>query len=73
VVERTGGVDKEKWIDAFIKADRPNSIEGAKKMRPCDNQAEQDAFWAKGTRVGADYAMTVTKIVPSAQIFSACK
>jgi len=73
VIERTGGSDREKWIDAFARSSWPNSIEGGKSMRECDNQAAQGGIWGKGIKVGNDYAMTVTKVVPSSAIFAACK
>jgi ABC-type branched-subunit amino acid transport system substrate-binding protein len=73
VVEKTGGTDKEKWIDAFVKSTRLNSVKGTKTMRACDNQAEQVGIWGKGVKVGNDYAMAVTRVLPSAGIFSPCK
>lgn len=47
VVEKTGGFDREKWIDAFAASKFDKSIEGTKSMRACDHQAEQPATWGR--------------------------
>jgi branched-chain amino acid transport system substrate-binding protein len=72
VVERTGGTDREKWIDAFLHSTRTNSLEGTKKMRACDGQAEQNGLWGRGVKTGEEYAMTVARVVDSTAIFRPC-
>jgi branched-chain amino acid transport system substrate-binding protein len=75
VVEKTGSWDKEKWVDAFAKSVRDNSLEGVKKMRECDHQASQDGLWGEvvaGKAPYPDYIMKITKVYPPKDIFEDC-
>lgn len=75
VVEKTGGWDKEAWVDAFRTSTRPDSVEGAKRMRACDNQAEQIGLFGTATE-GKDPLPAVTmKVVatfPAEALFTPC-
>ena len=76
VVHRVGGTDKEKWIDAFVVSTRPNSVKGLKKMRACDNQAEQIGVMGigvKGTAGQQEVVMSVRQVVPAETLFTPCK
>ncbi len=75
VVEKTGSWDKEKWVDAFAKSVRDNSLEGMKKMRECDHQASQDGLWGEvvaGMAPYPGYMMKITKVYPPKDIFEDC-
>lgn len=75
VVEKTGSWDKEKWVDAFAKSVRDNSLEGVKKMRACDHQASQDGLWGEvvgGKAPYPNYIMKITKVYPPKDIFEDC-
>lgn len=50
VVDATKVWDKEKWLAAFRASKRPQSVEGTKAMRTCDNQAEQPGFYGKAVK-----------------------
>lgn len=74
-VESTGVWDKEKWVDAFRVSVRQDSVEGVKRMRVCDNQAEQIGLF--GTAVGgggSDPAVTmkIVEIFPASTLFKPC-
>lgn len=76
VVEKTGSWDKEKWVDAFAKSVRENSVEGRKSMRACDHQAMQDGLWgvvARGTPPKPAYVMNIVKVFPPEAVFDPCK
>lgn len=76
VVERTGGFDREKWIDAFAESRFDKSIEGPKAMRACDHQAEQAATWGRivqGAEPLPAYYLQLTNTVPARQLLAACK
>ncbi|MHB8765820.1 MAG: ABC transporter substrate-binding protein [Deferrisomatales bacterium] len=76
VVEKTGGTDKEKWIDAFEKSTRTNSLKGTKTMRACDHQAEQVGLWAVCTKGEAPlpaYTMKVTNVFPVSALYEPCR
>jgi branched-chain amino acid transport system substrate-binding protein len=75
VVEKTGSWDKEKWVDAFAKSVRNNSLEGVKEMRACDHQASQDGLWGDvvaGKAPHPGYIMKITKVYPPKDIFEDC-
>ena len=75
VVESTGVWDKEKWVDAFSGSVRTDSVEGEKRMRTCDNQAEQMGMFGIAT-VGDDtmpVRMEVTETFSADALFSPCK
>jgi len=72
-VESTGVWDKEKWVDAFRNSVRQDSVEGVKRMRACDNQAEQIGLF--GTAVSGTNASVTMKVVEtfqSATLFKPC-
>lgn len=72
-VESTGVWDKEKWVDAFRNSVRQDSVEGVKRMRACDNQAEQIGLF--GTAVSGANASVTMKVVEtfqSATLFKPC-
>lgn len=73
VVEQTGSDDPEAWINAFAQSTRSNSIEGEKSMRACDHQAAQGGIWGEGAKFGDDYGMTVTRLLPSTDVFVDCE
>ena len=75
VVESTGVWDKEKWVDAFRTSVRSDSVEGAKRMRACDNQAEQVGLF--GTAVAGSaglppVTMKVNETFTAQDLFKAC-
>lgn len=70
-VESTGVWDKEKWVDAFRSSVRQDSVEGVKRMRACDNQAEQIGLF--GTAVGGANASVTMKVVETFQAGSLFK
>lgn len=75
VVDKTGSWDKEKWVAAFEKSTRENSIEGVKTMRTCDHQATQVGLWGKvanGQPGQPTYVMEIVKTFQPAQIFDSC-
>lgn len=74
-VESTGVWDKEKWVDAFRNSVRKDSVEGEKRMRACDNQAEQvGLFGIAQLGAGSDgpVVMKVTEQFSAAELFSPC-
>ncbi len=76
VVEQTGSWDKEKWVDAFEKSVRDNSVEGRKAMNACDHQARQDGLWGEvvaGQPPLPAYIMNITKVYPPKDLFEECK
>ncbi|MEZ0606773.1 ABC transporter substrate-binding protein [Paraburkholderia sp. IW21] len=50
VIERTHSSDPEVWIAAMEKSDDPSSIEGAKRMRWCDHQADRVSYMVEGVK-----------------------
>jgi branched-chain amino acid transport system substrate-binding protein len=76
VVDSTGSWDTDKWITAFEKSSRPNSVEGPKVMRACDHQATQVGLWGavvKGQPGQPAYVMDIVKTFPADQLFEPCK
>jgi len=74
-VEATGDWDKEKWVDAFAKSTRFDSVEGVKKMRTCDNQASQIGLF--GTAVPGSgelpaVTMKITETFGAETLFKPC-
>lgn len=49
VVDSTRSWDREKWVEAFERSTRENSVEGRKTMRACDHQAAQPGLWGTVT------------------------
>ncbi len=75
VVESTGVWDKEKWVDAFKNSVRNDSVEGAKRMRACDNQAEQVGLFGTAVAGGAGQPPVTMKVVETftaQDLFKAC-
>lgn len=54
VIDATGSWEKEKWVDAMKGSERPNSVNGPKRMRTCDNQAEQTGYYGKSVKGTGD-------------------
>lgn len=76
VIDATKSWDKEAWVTAFRQSPRPNSVEGTKKMRPCDNQAEQPGFFGKavaGSAGAPAITMQVTNSFEASELFDACR
>lgn len=74
-VDSTKSWDKEKWAAAFRGSKRPNSIEGSKNMRICDNQAEQPGYYGravKGTGDLPEVTMQVAHRFQASEIFAPC-
>ncbi len=73
-VESTGVWDKEKWVDAFRVSVRKDSVEGEKRMRACDNQAEQPGLFGIAERGSGDspIVMKVTERFAAAALFKPC-
>lgn len=72
-VESTGVWDKEKWVDAFESSVRKDSVEGEKRMRACDHQAEQVGLFGTASRNGAgQIEMTVTEHFKTSDLFKPC-
>lgn len=74
-VEATGVWDKEKWVDAFRTSVRKDSVEGEKRMRSCDNQAEQVGLFGlaqRGTGGDGPVVMKVTEQFSAAELFKPC-
>jgi branched-chain amino acid transport system substrate-binding protein len=76
VIDATKSWDKEAWVTAFRQSPRPNSVEGTKKMRLCDNQAEQPGFFGKavaGSAGAPAITMQVTNSFEASELFDACR
>ncbi len=74
-VEATGDWDKEKWVDAFAKSTRFDSVEGVKKMRACDNQASQIGLFGTavpGTGELPPVTMKITETFGAETLFKPC-
>lgn len=73
-VESTGVWDKEKWVDAFRTSVRKDSVEGEKRMRACDHQAEQPGLFGVAERAGGDgpVVMRVTERFGADTLFKPC-
>ncbi len=72
-VESTGVWDKEKWVDAFRTSVRKDSVEGEKRMRACDNQAEQPGLFGVAERSGdGPIVMKVTERFTASALFKPC-
>ncbi|NYT64518.1 ABC transporter substrate-binding protein [Alcaligenaceae bacterium] len=75
-VESTGVWDKEKWVEAFSTSVREDSVEGMKRMRACDNQAEQVGLFGTavaGTGDMPSVLMEVTETFTAEELFEPCK
>jgi len=74
-VESTKSWDKEKWVDAFRTSVRDDSVEGTKRMRACDNQAEQIGLFGTamaGSGEGPAVMMKVTETFEAKELFKPC-
>ena len=74
-VESTQSWDKEKWVDAFRNSVRQDSVEGVKRMRACDNQAEQIGLFGTAVAGGGDgpaIAMKITETFKAQTLFKSC-
>lgn len=75
VVESTGVWDKEKWVEAFRNSVRNDSVEGSKRMRACDNQAEQVGLFGTavaGTNGLPAVTMNITERFTAQDLFKPC-
>lgn len=74
-VESTKVWDKEKWVDAFRASLREDSVEGVKRMRSCENQAEQIGLFGTavaGAEGGPAVTMKVVETFPASALFKPC-
>jgi len=74
-VESTQSWDKEKWVDAFRNSVRQDSVEGVKRMRACDNQAEQIGLFGTAEAGGGEGLAVVMKVAetfPAQTLFKPC-
>lgn len=65
VIESTRSTDPETWIAAFERSERTNSLEGTKKMRACDHQAEQRNYLAEVVSGASPMPALMLKIIGS--------
>ncbi|HMM91706.1 ABC transporter substrate-binding protein [Bradyrhizobium sp.] len=75
VVESTKSWDREKWVEAFAKSTRENSLEGKKVMRACDHQAAQVGLWGvvvEGQAPLPPLTMKITDVFEPSKLFDAC-
>jgi len=72
VVNRVGGTNREKWIDAFETDVRTQSLKGTKKMRGCDHQAEQIAILTVGAKTAQGYGTSILTTYPAEGVFPGC-
>jgi branched-chain amino acid transport system substrate-binding protein len=75
VVESTGVWDKEKWVEAFKASVRNDSVEGSKRMRACDNQAEQVGLFGTAVTGGnglPPVTMKITERFTAQDLFKPC-
>lgn len=75
VVEGTKSWDTEKWVEAFAKSTRLDSIEGTKVMRSCDHQASQVGLWGvvmEGKAPLPAYTMKITNVFAPEALFAPC-
>ena len=73
-IEKTGEMNKEKWIDTFEDFTYKDSVEGTKVMRKCDHQALQIGLFAeivKGDKLPYPYP-EVIKVFPPESIHEPC-
>ncbi|RJF69759.1 ABC transporter substrate-binding protein [Rhodopseudomonas palustris] len=73
-VESTKSWDKEKWVDAFKTSVREDSVEGVKRIRACENQAEQVGLFgvAEAGSEGMPVVMKVVETMPATTLFKPC-
>ncbi|MBP7063221.1 ABC transporter substrate-binding protein [Ferrovibrio sp.] len=74
-VDGTGVWDKEKWVDAFRNSVRQDSVEGVKRMRACDNQAEQPGLFGTAIAGSGTNPAVMMKVVENFQaqtLFKPC-
>jgi len=75
-VESTGVWDKEAWVDAFRTSVRADSVEGEKRMRACDNQAEQVGLFGTAVAGTGDLpaiTMQVSSSFSAQEFFTPCQ
>lgn len=75
VIDATKSWDKEAWVAAMDKSDRPNSVSGPKKMRSCDHQAAQIGYYGtsvKGTGELPEITMQIEYRFAPEKLFEAC-
>jgi len=75
VVDRTGSWDPDVWVAAFENSVYDKSLEGVKRMRACDHQAEQIGLFGKavhGQSPLPEVTMDVTYRFEPALLFQAC-
>ncbi|MCC6246729.1 MAG: ABC transporter substrate-binding protein [Rubrivivax sp.] len=75
VVDSTKSWDREKWVTAFEKSTRENSLEGRKTMRSCDHQASQPGLWGtvvEGKAPLPGLTVKVNKTFPADRLFDPC-
>ncbi|WP_171020211.1 ABC transporter substrate-binding protein [Hydrogenophaga sp. 2FB] len=76
VIDATKSWDKAVWVKSLKTSARPNSVEGAKKMRSCDQQAEQSGYFGRAvaaTPPMPPVVMQVTNTFSAAELFTACR
>ncbi|MES2483494.1 MAG: ABC transporter substrate-binding protein [Pseudomonadota bacterium] len=74
-VDATKSWDREKWVAAFEKSVRENSLEGRKTMRSCDHQAAQPGLWgvvAEGKAPLPALTIKVNRTFPADRLFDPC-
>lgn len=75
VIDATKSWDKGVWLKALRGSSRPNSVEGTKRMRVCDNQAEQPGFFGRAVAGGGPLppiVMQVTNSFAGSELFDPC-
>ncbi len=75
VVNGTNTWDREKWVAAFEKSTRENSLEGRKVMRTCDHQAAQPGLWGTVVEAKAPLPALTVKVnntFPADKLFDPC-
>lgn len=76
IVEKSGSWDKDVWVKAFEQSVTETSVEGRKKMRACDHQAEQIGLWGEVVETTdpklPKYMVKLTDIYPPERLFEPC-
>lgn len=75
VVDATGSWDPEAWLEAFRGSVHETSIEGVKRMRTCDNQAEQVGLFGRAIEGSDPYppvTMEITHTFEAELLFEPC-
>ena len=76
VVDATGGWDRDRWVDAFERSTRTDSVDQLKTMQACDHQAVSAGLWAevvKGAAPLPDLTMKILDPSPANVICAACR